>query len=249
MKQELFLPPESAGPNGHLKIYLLGLLDFDTGLTLQRRLVYETRGDRSTAALILCHHYPLITVGRQGSYSHFRVDPEEFRNRQWPVKWVNRGGGCLLHSPGQLAIYPILPLDRLGLSVREYVTHLKEVIARLLADFSIRCDTHDSQSDVRVNNRPIATIGISIRNWVTYYGINLNVNPCLQMMRLIRTTEDEQPMTSLVRERRGPVNPAFVRQRLLEHFSQVFGFSQTVVFTDHPTLTQTKSAHAIATNT
>ncbi len=32
------------------------------------------------------------------------------RNGQIEVRWVNRGGGCLVHCPGQLAVYPIVPL-------------------------------------------------------------------------------------------------------------------------------------------
>ena len=74
-------------------------------------------GDRDSACLILCEHPPLITVGRQGSRGHIRFDTEELFVRGWPVRWVNRGGGCLLHLPGQLAIYPILPLARLAVQV------------------------------------------------------------------------------------------------------------------------------------
>ena len=39
-------------------------------------------------------------------------------------------------------------------------------------------------------------------------------------------------MTSLVRERRGPVRPAMVRERLLEHFAARFGFGRTSLFSD-----------------
>jgi hypothetical protein len=43
-------------------------------------------------------------------------------------------------------------------------------------------------------------------------------------------------MTSLTRERHGPVRPALVRQRLLEHLVAVFGFSRVSLFTSHPAL-------------
>ena len=92
-----------------LQVYLLEMLDFETLLRLQRRLHYDVTSDRLQAAIILCEHTPTITIGRQGSRAHLHVEPEELHSRRWPVRWVNRGGGCLLHVPGQFALYSILP--------------------------------------------------------------------------------------------------------------------------------------------
>src|SRR5262249_23497299 len=152
-----------------LQVYLLGLVDFEAALHLQRRLVYEISGDRDSAALILCEHPPIITVGRQGSRAHILMEPEELRLRGWPLRWVNRGGGCLLHVPGQLAIYPILALDRLGLGLRAYVERLQKVVIALLDDFSIRGETRPDQTGVWVRSRPILGAGVAVRDWVTYY--------------------------------------------------------------------------------
>src|SRR5688572_7460058 len=91
-----------------VEAYLLGRIDFHACLTLQRRLVYETSGRRDgRISLILCEHPRSITVGRLGSWAHIRVDQRELESRQVPVHWTNRGGGCLVHLPGQLAVYPI----------------------------------------------------------------------------------------------------------------------------------------------
>jgi hypothetical protein len=43
-------------------------------------------------------------------------------------------------------------------------------------------------------------------------------------------------MTSLARERRGPLRPALARERLVEHFARVFGFADPDVFFSHPAL-------------
>src|SRR2546425_3979032 len=82
-----------------LQVYLLGLVEFEAALNLQRRLVYEVSGNRDSAALILCEHPPLITVGRQCSRAHILKEADDLTGRRWPVRWVNRGGGCLLHQP------------------------------------------------------------------------------------------------------------------------------------------------------
>ena len=55
--------------------------EFEAALTLQRALSYEVSGDRHGAALIVCEHPPLITVGRQGSWTHLHLEPEELQAR------------------------------------------------------------------------------------------------------------------------------------------------------------------------
>src|SRR5947209_15502199 len=92
-----------------LEVYLLGLVDYEDALRLQRRLVYEVGGaNGDLAALVLCEHPPTISVGRRGSRAHIECDDEELASRNIRVRWVNRGGGCYLHVPGQLVVYPIL---------------------------------------------------------------------------------------------------------------------------------------------
>src|SRR5712692_8523012 len=111
-------------PDAVLQAYLLGSVEFGAALDLQRLLAYQVAGDRDQAALILCEHPPHITIGRQGSRAHVLLGAEELNVRGWRVRWVNRGGGTWLHVPGQLAVYPILPLDRLALGIPEYLQRL-----------------------------------------------------------------------------------------------------------------------------
>jgi lipoyl(octanoyl) transferase len=230
-----------------LQAYLLGPVEFEAALTLQRYLVYQVAGDRDSAALLCCEHAPLITVGRQGSRAHILCEPEELRARRWQVRWVNRGGGCLLHLPGQLAVYPILPLDRLGLGIQAYLDRLQGVLNALLDDFNISAGTRPGRPGLWVGGRPIAAVGLAVRQWVTYYGAVLNVNPDLEPFRRVRCVGGgEEPMTSLERERRGPLRPALVRERFLEHFAARFGFDRTSLFFDHPALPRRAPSDAVA---
>jgi lipoyl(octanoyl) transferase len=219
-----------------LQVYLLGEVDFEAGLRFQRRLHYEISGERSRAALVLCEHPPLITVGRQGSRSHIRAEPEELRAREWRVRWVNRGGGTWLHLPGQLAVYPILPLDRLGLGVDEYLQRLHRVIIDVLADFSLTGAPRDGRPGICVGSRLIAPVGVAVRDWVSYFGFCLNVNPPLLPFRQICSGLGEASATSLERERRGRLRPAFVRQLVIEQFGKHFAFTRTAFFSSHPSL-------------
>ena len=111
MNQALDAPP--------LEIYLLGTVDFDEIQQVQRRLVYDLgEGGRGGGALILCEHPPTISVGRSGSRAHILADDPELRSRGVSIRWVNRGGGCVFHVPGQLAGYLAMPLAASGLDLR-----------------------------------------------------------------------------------------------------------------------------------
>src|SRR5436305_6658259 len=163
MKAEPSLSPVVAtAADPVLQVYLLGSVDFEAALALQHRLVFDIASNRSAAALILCQHPPLITVGRQGSRAHILCEHEELRARRWRVRWVNRGGGCLLHMPGQLAMYPILALDRLGLGLQDYVERLQAVVVAVLADCRIRGETRPGMPGVWVGDRLIAGVGVAV---------------------------------------------------------------------------------------
>jgi len=174
----------------------------------------------------------------------------ELRLRRWPVRWVNRGGGSLLHLPGQLAIYPIVPLDQRGLGLAHYLESLHHVLQGVLDDFGVVGLTRPNQSGIWVGRRQIAGVGVAVRDWVTYFGAVLNINPDLFPFRIIRSDPQQlEPMTSLVRERRGPLRPSLVRERLLEHFTTIFPFERSAMFTNHPLLERRsmRAAHLTAT--
>ena len=222
-----------AGGRAPLRTYLLGSLEFDQALALQRGLVYQLSGG-APAALILCEHPPLITVGRHGGPGQIHAGPGELASRGWAVRWVPRGGGAVLHLPGQLAVYPVLPLGRLGLGVAAYIELLQEVLVAVLDDFGVSGQTRAGQAGVWVGRRPIAAVGVAVRHGVSTFGAVLNIDPDLTLFRLVEAgAPGDGPMTSLARERRGPPRAALVRQRLLEHFAGRFGFGETdLVF--HP---------------
>lgn len=240
------LPSPASAADPVLQAYLLGSVEFEVALALQRHLVYQVGGERDRAALVLCQHPPLVTIGRHGSRRHLLAEPEDLRARQWRVRWVNRGGGCWLHVPGQIAIYPVVALDRMGLGLRAYLDLLEQTIQAVLDDFGVRAHGRPGRSGVWVGDRLVAGVGVAVHDWVTYYGAVFNVDPALEPFRLVRAGAGEPPMTSLVRERRGPLRGGLVRERFLEHFARQFGFARTTLFSDHPALSRRRASDALA---
>ncbi|HEV3145702.1 MAG TPA: lipoyl(octanoyl) transferase LipB [Gemmataceae bacterium] len=220
-----------------LQIYPLGIVDFEEMLALQRRLVFEVSGDRSQGVLIICEHKPIITVGRQGSRTHIHFDPRELQLRDWPIRWVNRGGGCLLHLPGQWSIYPILPLDTLQLGLQQYLERLQHILLETARDCMVReAVVLPGQLGVWASQRLLAHVGVAVRDWVSYFGAALNVNADLEFFRKVHCGGSTLPMTSLIRERHLAVNPEVARQFLIDRFLEQFPCERVIMGEGLPAL-------------
>jgi lipoyl(octanoyl) transferase len=228
-----------------MQAYLLGELEFETAFSLQRRLAYEVAGDPGLASVLLCHHPAGITVGRHGSRAHIRLTEEELSAREWGVRWVSRGGGVTLHVPGQVACYPVLPLRSLGLTPAAYVAELVHVVADLCHEFGLAAEVEVDRPAVRVRGRRVATFGVAVRDWVTSYGMVVNVGCDLEWFRVVECDGDPVRMTSLQRESPSPVRVPAVRQRLVELIARRFGFERLSVFHNHPAFLPRAPRHAV----
>jgi lipoyl(octanoyl) transferase len=229
-----------------LQAYLLGNIPLEAILHLQRRLVYDVSGDRLTGYLILCEHSPQLSIGRQGSIAHVRIEPEELRRRRWDLRWVNRGGGCMLHLPGQVSGYAILALDALSINISEYLFRLHEMIRGIFLECDIRAEVKSNLDGVWIGDRRVAHVGIAVREWVSYFGFTINVDPDLELFRDIDCDGDRRPMTSLERERRSHVRITSIRQKAMEAFGERFLFDRISVFHHHPALNYRTTTHAVS---
>ena len=105
-----------------------------------------------------------------------------------PVVQVDRGGQVTYHGPGQLVIYFLLDLNRLGKGVRAFVTDIEQSIIDLLADYDIESQAKRDAPGVYVGDAKIAALGLRIRKGYSYHGLSLNldmdlapfsgINPC-----------------------------------------------------------------------
>ena len=233
--------PHDAPPFA-LQAYLLGQLDFDACLALQQRLVYETSGSTDgRMTLLVCEHPPLITVGRSGSRVHLNISSEELTSQQVSVRWLNRGGGCIVHLPGQLAIYPIVPLEHYGWTVGQYLTRLETGLTNLLAELGVHGArlgaVRPGWPGVWGRTGQLAAIGVAVKNWTTYHGAFVNVSPAMRLVRRVVTDPvANAPMSSLMIERQGSVKMTAVRAGLVRHLAEAFGAERYHLHTSHPLL-------------
>jgi lipoyl(octanoyl) transferase len=221
-----------------LEVYLLGLLNYGDALRLQRRLVYDVSGSHGqSAALVLCEHHPIITVGRLGSRAHIDCDDAELTARRIAIRWVNRGGGCMLHMPGQLAVYPIWPFPTGTIDFRSYLVRLEGVLLRVLRDFDIRAFGSPDHSGIWTATGQIASIGVSVSRWVSYFGLTLNVTGVREQFRILHPDGNGSLRgTTMEAERQRPAPMAKVREAVVTRFVEYFEPARHHLFTQHPML-------------
>ncbi|MGC1275880.1 MAG: hypothetical protein WBC44_19415 [Planctomycetaceae bacterium] len=223
-----------------LEVHLLGLVDFDAAVFLQERLVYEFSGrDDQTGGLLLCEHPPMVTIGREGSRASLRADDQDFAARQMDVRWINRGGGCLVHCPGQLAAYPVVPLERLGLRPAEYAARLCEAVIDLCTEMHVAAWPSEDGRGVSCRLGQFAYVGAAVKSGIAYHGLFVNVAPPMDLVRLVDGGRRSERQTSLAAQRARATEMHTVREGLIRHLAAVLGYDKHHVYTSHPLLKRT----------
>jgi len=137
-------------------------------------------------------HRPVYTQGQAGKAEHI-LAPGDI-----PVVQVDRGGQVTYHGPGQLVVYFLFDIARLGLGARALVSNIERAVIQVLSGYGIDAIAKPEAPGIYVNDDKIASIGLRIRKGKSFHGLSLNVemdlepfariNPCgyagLKMIQL-----------------------------------------------------------------
>lgn len=205
----------------------LGRRPYAEVLELQRRLCQARRdGDITEDILLLVEHDSVVTLGRGTKATSLPISPEELRRRGVEVFEVERGGDVTYHGPGQLVGYPILDLTGHRPDLHWYLRAVEAALIDALGTLDISAGRHPGLTGVWVGGRKIASIGIHVKQWVTFHGFALNVTTDLDGFDLIVPCGiSGVTMTSVVRElgARTPAEPAAaVRAAVIGAFGHTF---------------------------
>lgn len=180
------------------KVFDFGLIDFKRAECVQKEIFQNVKEGFLESALIICQHYPVITIGRTGHKKNVLLSENELKIRQITVYQIQRGGDVTYHGPGQLNVYPIFNLNYLKKDIHLFLRYLEDLIINLLSDFGIKGSRYPGLTGVWVDKQKIASIGIGIRNWITFHGLSINIKKNdLDNFSLIRPCGMDIEMTSL----------------------------------------------------
>ena len=200
----------------------LGRMDYPAALALQERIVELKQREPLADVILFVEHPHVYTLGRGGKASNVLL-PQEV-----PVMRTSRGGDVTYHGPGQLVVYPLIDLrSKLRKDVHRYLRNLELSAMRTLTDFGVEGIRRPPYTGIWVDNRKIAAIGIAVRRCITFHGLALNVNTDLSYFnRIIPCGLSWADITSMARELAAEQNLVEVRDRFLNYFAELFGYSK-----------------------
>ncbi len=162
-----------------------GLIDYNKALAKQESYVEDVRAGTRPPTIIFCSHPPIVTKGRGTLVG----DITEWSG---PIAEINRGGRATYHGPNQIVIYPIISLleesnQRKARDVGSFLRQFELAIVDVLGDLGIKAQgksyqpkdsalANKEETGVWVGNKKVASLGLSIRHWVSFHGAALNVD-------------------------------------------------------------------------
>ena len=193
-----------------LNIYRLGRRDYGEVLSLQRALCRaRLEGRIRNDLLLVVEHPPVVTLGRGTKQDSLPMSPSEIEERGVEVHEVERGGDITYHGPGQLVGYPILDLQSHRPDLHWYLRQLEAGLIEALGSLDISAGRMKGLTGVWTNGRKIASIGVHVKQWVTFHGFALNVTTALEAFDLIVPCGiKDVVMTSVARERAWTGDPS-----------------------------------------
>ena len=161
-----------------IKIKEKGLQDYNS--TWQEMVSFtENRNNHTEDELWTLEHRSVFTQGLSGKPEHLLKDTEI------EVIKSDRGGQITYHGPGQLIVYCLIDIKRLGIGVKQMVSIIEKSIIDLLSDYSISSHKIPGAPGVYVDGSKIAALGLKVKRGKTYHGLSLNVDMNLSPYSLI----------------------------------------------------------------
>ena len=153
----------------HLEIKDLNLVDYRDAWDLMKSNV-SLRSATDQDEVWLAEHNPVYTLG------HAANEEFIFDDNDIPVVRTDRGGQITYHGPGQLMIYFLINLKRLGWGPKRLICELEGMVIELLERYGIHAQRKEGAPGIYVDEKKIASIGLKIKRGFCYHGISLNVD-------------------------------------------------------------------------
>jgi len=139
----------------------------------------ENRDSNTLDELWTLEHNSVFTQGLSGKSKHL------LKETQIPIIQSDRGGQITYHAPGQLIIYCLIDIKRLGIGIKKMVSMIEQSLIELLSSYDITAHTLKGAPGVYVNDSKIAALGLKVKHGRTYHGLSLNIDMDLSPYTLI----------------------------------------------------------------
>ena len=115
-------------------------------------------------------HPPVYTLGKAGKREHI-LNPGDIE-----IIETDRGGQVTYHGPGQLIVYILLRLKDYDLGPKSLVRCIENAVIGSLSRYALQAQRRDGAPGVYLGDKKIASLGLRIKNGISYHGVAVNVD-------------------------------------------------------------------------
>jgi lipoyl(octanoyl) transferase len=177
--------------------------------------------------VIFCEHPHVYTLGAHGDSSNMLIQDERLKSLGASFYKTDRGGDITYHGYGQIVVYPIIDLEVLHLSLKQYVHYLEEAVIQTLLRYGLKAERAKGATGVwfdyeTPSARKICAVGVRASHFVTMHGIAFNVATDLAYFSYINPCGFiDKGVTSLEKELGSPVDIEEVKTILKEELGKL----------------------------
>ena len=221
MKRVLY---RDLGRMGYSECWDLQLSLFECMLSWKRE--GKAQSQENAGELLLVEHDHVYTLGKSGKQQNMLISEEYLRQIGAEFFHIDRGGDITYHGPGQIVGYPILDLEQVGISLRDYIDSIEESIIGVCGQWGIEAGRIAGASGVWIEPdspraRKICAIGVRASRYVTMHGFAMNVKTDLKYFNHINPCGFvDRGVTSLEKELGHEVDFEMVKSQIVKHLSE-----------------------------
>jgi lipoyl(octanoyl) transferase len=207
----------------------LGFADYAVTYEAMRAFTKERNSDTPDEIWVL-EHPPVFTLGLAGDAGNLHSP-----TNQIPMVQVDRGGEITYHGPGQIVVYLLLDLKRLGIFVKELVSRIEQALIDTLADFGISAERKPGAPGIYISEQAgipdewvgakVAALGLKVSKSCSYHGLALNVATDLDAFGRIQPCGYEGLKTVDMQTLGIKDNIGSISQKLLGHLQKQLSLS------------------------
>ena len=196
-----------------------GCLHYEEGWDLQRRVLAARVAGAIPNVLLYGEHWPVVTLGRraQGGYR-----PERLPSGV-PVLEIERGGEATYHGPGQWVAYPRVSRPPERRDLHRWLRDLEAWLIQGLALGQVEGGRLPGKTGVWLGAQKVASIGVAVRQWVTYHGVALNVSVDMRGFQGFDPCGMPSEMMTSLQAAYGDDHPAAAMSRVQSWMLQALG--------------------------
>jgi len=159
-----------------------GLIPLKSAIETMEKRVVEIHQCKKNQLIWLLEHPHVYSGGTSANKAHLLARPTI------PVEQTGRGGSYTYHGPGQRIIYVMMDLTKQEKDIRKFVWNLEQWVIDTLVEFNIFAERRKNRVGIWVINKKneqynsspnldlkIGSIGLRLKNWISYFGISINV--------------------------------------------------------------------------